>query len=232
MTLVLAIFNEAGAVLAADGVGTYGQMVGAQQVPWEKLSVLGDRCACGQVGDLTKTQRLVDALEASPLGSEPTLSRPAEEWLNIARKTVGAWSNEYLQRVVWNAQLPLQQQFQEASLVLTGTAQDRSFAYTVSWLGTYEDPEADHYTAAGSGAVSARIYLDAYSYFDVVGHPVLTLQALAARVLRKVSENNIEIGGELSMVTIHRDVSDEHPSATSACRLLILGCRPPLGTGS
>ena len=155
----------------------------------------------------------MDALEASPLGSEPTLSRPAEEWLNIARKTVGAWSNEYLQRVVWNAQLPLQQQFQEASLVLTGTAQDRSFAYTVSWLGTYEDPEADHYTAAGSGAVSARIYLDAYSYFDVVGHPVLTLQALAARVLRKVSENNIEIGGELSMVTIHRDVSDEHPSA-------------------
>ncbi len=209
MTLVLAVGNEAGVVLAADGVGSYGPGIGSQQIPHKKLHAIGDRIACGEVGDLSITTRLVEALRASQLAKVPTGSLTADECLEMARKAIAQWTGEYLKSVVINTALPLDGG--RALLLLAGVAQDRGFAYGITWLGEHSEPDTRHYLARGSGAQSARIYLDAYEYFVLSGRPVLSLQALAARVMERVARNNMEIGGDISLMAIHRDASDEHP---------------------
>ena len=132
-------------------------------------------------------------------------------WCASARKAVAEQARQYLGAVTWTAQIPVEQSFAYAALIVAGLAADASFSFNLSWTGQYSLPDAGHYTAAGSGAVTARIYLDAYSYFEALSHPVLPLQALAARVAEKVAKNNVEIGGVISMVALHRDLSDEHP---------------------
>lgn len=212
MTLALAVFNDAGVVLAADGLGSYGVVVGAQQLPYKKLHVIGDRCACAEVGDLTKGRALAEALKTTALATDPTVSKTAQEWLDVARTTITAWSTAFLQKAVWLQGMHLNQQFREAQILLAGIASDGAFAYGITWLGDYRQPDAPHYLAMGSGDVAARTYLDAYSYFDVTRHPVLTLEALAARVMDRVAHNNMEIGGEISLIAIHKDTSEEHPA--------------------
>jgi hypothetical protein len=59
----LAVFSQSGLVLAADGLSSYGFAAGAQQAPYDKLHILGDRCACAEIGDLTKGRALAEALE-------------------------------------------------------------------------------------------------------------------------------------------------------------------------
>ncbi len=213
MTLLLAVFNQSGAVLASDGVGTIVSGTNAQQIPYQKVSVIGDRCACGQAGqDLTLTAGMVAALRASQLATESTLSRRADEWLTIARSAVSRWFTQYVQNTVWNAQLPLQNQFPDVRVLLVGVAADRAFAYSLTPFGTHSEPENPNYTAVGSGATSARIYLDAYSYFPISNHPVLSCVALAARVMEKVSLINMEIGGKISLLAMHRQTSLAHPN--------------------
>ena len=182
---------------------------GSQQIPWQKLSKVGDRIACGESGDLSITSRMVDALRSSRLASEPTISLAADECLRIAREAVANWTTTYLQHVVVNRQLPLDEH--RATLLIAGVAGDRNFAYSVNWLGYHGEPDSTHYKAIGSGAQSARIYLDAYEYFVLPGRPVLSLEALAARVMERVAQNNVDVGGDLSLVAIHRETDDEHP---------------------
>jgi 20S proteasome alpha/beta subunit len=213
LTLALAVFNNNGVILTADGLGSYGVMVGAQQVPYEKLHILGDRCACAEVGDLTKGRAIAEALKSSPLASESTLSKTGEQWLEVARATIKVWSSAFLANAVWVQGMHLNQQFAETRILLAGVASDGAFAYGINWLGEYVQPAAPHYLALGSGDVAARTYLDAYSYFAVADHPVLTLEALAARVMDKVAHNNMEVGGEISLIAIHRETSAEHPAA-------------------
>ena len=219
MTLVLAIGNNAGAVIAADGVTSFGATAGAQQLPTGKLWTVGDRCVAGEFGNATVSKGMLQALLSSELAAEPTLSRSSADWLLIARQTVAESSRQYLANVVWNSQLPLQSQFVDTGLVIAGTAGDGTFAWSILWTGEHSAAEQTHYLARGSGAQTARIYLDAFSYFDTSRHPVRGLQALAARVMDRVSRNNIEIGGEISIVTVHRDVSREHPQPIEAAQL-------------
>ena len=211
MTLALAVFNRAGAVLAADGLATYGYTVGSQQLPANKLAVIGDRCAAAQVGNPAMTVGLIEALQASALGSASTLTGTAGQWLEVARGAISTWTKGYMQNTIWMTNLPLEQQFPAASILLAGVAADRSFAYSINWTGIHLEPDSPHFRADGAGATTARIYLDAYSYFRIEDHPVLTLESLAARVMEKVAGNNMEIGGELSLIAVHRETSPEHP---------------------
>jgi len=212
LTLVLAVWNEAGVALAADGLLTYGSGApGSQQLPGEKLARLGDRCAVGLVNEVNKARGMIEALQGSALASEPTTGRTKAEWLALIREVIASWTRGFLTDAVFVEGVSLDSQFETSILVIAGIASDGAFAWAVDWRCNYAGPDAPHYLAQGSGATSARIYLDAYSYFDVAEHPVVTLQALAARVVTKVSGNNIEIGGEMSLVLIHRDTSAEHP---------------------
>jgi hypothetical protein len=139
------------------------------------------------------------------------MSKTKDEWLAIARSAIHAWTQSFLAAATFVGNLHLNQQFGETLLLIAGYASDGPFAYGIGWLGDYSQPDGNHFHAIGSGAVSARIYLDAYSYFDVSAHPVLTLEALAARVMDKVARNNMEIGGEISLIAIHTEPSEEHP---------------------
>jgi len=212
LTLVLAIRNDSGVVLAADGLGTYGQTIGSQQLPARKLAVIGDRCAVGQVGHPTVTGAMLGALQQSELASQPTMSKPSDEWLEIARASVANWRNQYLANAGINWNIPLQSQLPDALLVVAGIASDSTFSFSIHVNGFHFVADTPNYLAQGSGAVFARNYLDAYSYFDLARHPVLTLKALAARVMSRVSATQVEIGGEISLIAIHREQSAENPT--------------------
>lgn len=219
MTLVLAIGNNAGAVIAADGVTSFGAVAGAQQLPTQKLWSIGDRCIAAEFGDATVSKRMLRALLDSELATEPTLSRSHADWLLLARQTIAESSRQYLANVVWNSALPLESQFASTGLVIAGTANNGTFAWSISWTGEHSEAEHTNYLARGSGAQSARIYLDAFSYLDTAQQPVRGLQALAARVMDRVSQNNIEIGGEITIVSVHRTVSPEHPKPIEVAQL-------------
>jgi 20S proteasome alpha/beta subunit len=211
VTLALAVWNDAGVVLAADGLVSYGQSAGAQQLPMQKLTPLGDRSACAQVGNPIIAAGLATELAASPLGTDPTASRTAAEWLQEARAAAKQWTADYLSDAVFLEKVPLSEQFEAGALLVAGVASDQSFGYVITWLGDHYNPDAPNYTASGSGATAARIYLDAYSYFAIDDQPVLSLEALAARAMQGVARNNMEVGGQISLISIRRETSIEHP---------------------
>lgn len=216
MTIVLALFNDSGVTLAADGLASFGMGgFGSQQLPTKKLTPIGSLFGCGMVGASNLANEAAQALVNSALARMSTPNLTAEECLTEARRAVSARCLAYLQNVVLPQGVPFAQSLGSGGVVFGGVGSDYSFATYIEWTGTAVLPDAPHYLAAGSGAATARNYLDAYSFVDVSVHPMLTLQALAVRVLERVAKMTMEIGGDISVLSLHRRPVAGQPSIES-----------------
>jgi 20S proteasome alpha/beta subunit len=117
---------------------------------------------------------------------------------------VAEWDRDYLQNVVFNPNLPIGGIY-DALVLVADVESDGPFAFSVQWWGSHGDPDTLYFTALGSGAQTTRTYLDAYEYYVQGDRTVEMLEALAARVMTRVAKNNIEIGGDISLISIDRD---------------------------